>query len=410
MAAATDCVRAARPAPRADAARGGRADRRARLLRDPDRRRGPAGRRQPGAGHLLLRHQGRAAHRGAALLRAVVLRRTSTAELERLRTARERLEMLVRTTCVPAGEGEIPGAWGLWFDLWAQAFRHPEVAKDRIELDQRWRDTIAQVVARRPGARRDRRPSTPTRSRSRSPRCSTGCRSRSRCEDPVGRPGAGVRDRDGLRGQASSDVAVAAASRHDGARRLRPGAPPLTPAGRAAPRSAAAGLVVRRRRAAGPPPAGRWRAPARPGDERRRQRLAGVGHRDQQGLPVGQPDDDVGASARGRRPGRPARGSVLCPVGAGAGRRGLSVMRSGRTTTLPGRAARRRPRAAASAPSRQATAPVPSLRRAPRRRARWPSRGSRRRTPCRGAAVDRLRRARPARPGRRASRRAGRTW
>ena len=54
--------------------------------------------------------------------------------------------MLVRTTCVPAGEGEIPGSWGLWFDLWAQAFRHPEVKKDRIELDQRWRDTIAQVV------------------------------------------------------------------------------------------------------------------------------------------------------------------------------------------------------------------------------------------------------------------------
>ena len=67
-------------------------------------------------------------------------------QLEQLRTARERLEMLVRTTCIPRGEGEIPGAWGLWFDLWAQAFRHPEVKKDRIELDQRWRDTIAQVV------------------------------------------------------------------------------------------------------------------------------------------------------------------------------------------------------------------------------------------------------------------------
>ena len=68
------------------------------------------------------------------------------AQLEQLRTARERLEMLVRTTCIPRGEDEIPGAWGLWFDLWAQAFRHPEVKKDRIELDQRWRDTIAQVV------------------------------------------------------------------------------------------------------------------------------------------------------------------------------------------------------------------------------------------------------------------------
>ena len=67
-------------------------------------------------------------------------------QLERLRTARARLEMLVRTTCIPQADGEIPGSWGLWFDLWAQAFRHPEVKKDRIELDQRWRDTIAQVV------------------------------------------------------------------------------------------------------------------------------------------------------------------------------------------------------------------------------------------------------------------------
>src|SRR5689334_11997433 len=59
---------------------------------------------------------------------------------------RERLEALVRLTCVPQTDDEIQGAWGLWFDLWAQAFRHPQVAKDRIELDQRWRDTIARVV------------------------------------------------------------------------------------------------------------------------------------------------------------------------------------------------------------------------------------------------------------------------
>jgi hypothetical protein len=52
----------------------------------------------------------------------------------------------VRLTCIPQGDDEIPGAWGLWFDLWAQALRHPEVAKDRIELDQHWRDTIARVV------------------------------------------------------------------------------------------------------------------------------------------------------------------------------------------------------------------------------------------------------------------------
>lgn len=68
---------------------------------------------------------------------------------EMLRSAtslRERLEMLVSLTCVPQGEDEVPGSWGLWFDLWTQAFRHPEVARDRIELDQRWRDTIARVV------------------------------------------------------------------------------------------------------------------------------------------------------------------------------------------------------------------------------------------------------------------------
>jgi AcrR family transcriptional regulator len=59
---------------------------------------------------------------------------------------RDRLEVLVRLTCVPEAEGEVPGAWGLWFDLWAQAFRHPEVARDRVELDARWRATIAEVV------------------------------------------------------------------------------------------------------------------------------------------------------------------------------------------------------------------------------------------------------------------------
>ena len=59
---------------------------------------------------------------------------------------RDRLENLVRLTCVPDGDAEIPGAWGLWFDLWAQAFRHPLVAKDRLALEKRWRSTIAGVV------------------------------------------------------------------------------------------------------------------------------------------------------------------------------------------------------------------------------------------------------------------------
>ncbi len=60
---------------------------------------------------------------------------------------RDRLEKLVRLTCVPDGDDQLPGAWGLWFDLWAQAFRHPMVAKDRLALEKRWRSTIEGVVA-----------------------------------------------------------------------------------------------------------------------------------------------------------------------------------------------------------------------------------------------------------------------
>ncbi|MGH3471793.1 MAG: TetR/AcrR family transcriptional regulator [Nocardioidaceae bacterium] len=58
----------------------------------------------------------------------------------------KRLETLVALTCIPQGQDEVPGAWGLWFDLWAQAFRHPEVKRDRVELDQRWRSTVERVV------------------------------------------------------------------------------------------------------------------------------------------------------------------------------------------------------------------------------------------------------------------------
>jgi AcrR family transcriptional regulator len=61
-------------------------------------------------------------------------------------SVRERLSMLVRWTCVPEMSDEIPGAWGLWFDLWAQAFRHDEVRAGRVELDARWRTMIIDTV------------------------------------------------------------------------------------------------------------------------------------------------------------------------------------------------------------------------------------------------------------------------
>jgi AcrR family transcriptional regulator len=66
--------------------------------------------------------------------------------LEKTPSTRERLENLARMTCVPDVDEDITGTWGLWFDLWAQAFRHPEVARDRVELERRWRTTIEGVV------------------------------------------------------------------------------------------------------------------------------------------------------------------------------------------------------------------------------------------------------------------------
>jgi AcrR family transcriptional regulator len=72
----------------------------------------------------------------------------ATAEemLTRTSSLRSRLETLVDLTCVPQGSDDVPAAWGLWFDLWAQAFRQPHVEQDRIELDQRWRSMIERVV------------------------------------------------------------------------------------------------------------------------------------------------------------------------------------------------------------------------------------------------------------------------
>jgi AcrR family transcriptional regulator len=76
--------------------------------------------------------------------------------LAEIPSLRERLSLLIQWTCVPGpdvagpaapgAQNEIPGAWGLWFDLWAQAFRHDEVKAGRVELDARWRRMIAAAV------------------------------------------------------------------------------------------------------------------------------------------------------------------------------------------------------------------------------------------------------------------------
>ncbi len=59
---------------------------------------------------------------------------------------RDRLEILVEWTLVADKTDAHSGDWGLWFDLWSQAFRHLEVKKDRAELDAQWRDLIARIV------------------------------------------------------------------------------------------------------------------------------------------------------------------------------------------------------------------------------------------------------------------------
>jgi AcrR family transcriptional regulator len=66
--------------------------------------------------------------------------------LAEIPSVHERLALLVQWTCVPEIDHEIPGAWGLWFDLWAQAFRHDEVKAGRAELDARWRTMIIDAI------------------------------------------------------------------------------------------------------------------------------------------------------------------------------------------------------------------------------------------------------------------------
>jgi AcrR family transcriptional regulator len=66
--------------------------------------------------------------------------------LAEVTSLRERLSLLIKWTCVPSADNEIPGAWGLWFDVWAQAFRHEEVKAGRVELDARWRRMIVDAI------------------------------------------------------------------------------------------------------------------------------------------------------------------------------------------------------------------------------------------------------------------------
>jgi AcrR family transcriptional regulator len=66
--------------------------------------------------------------------------------LESIPGARDKLEALVRMSCASDPPDGLAGSWMLWPDLWAQALRHPEVKRDREQLDQRWREKVAEIV------------------------------------------------------------------------------------------------------------------------------------------------------------------------------------------------------------------------------------------------------------------------
>ena len=59
-------------------------------------------------------------------------------------SARDRLVELVRCSC-SVGEDDFD-EWVLWLDLWARAPRDPDVARDRLAMDRRWRTTIGEIV------------------------------------------------------------------------------------------------------------------------------------------------------------------------------------------------------------------------------------------------------------------------
>jgi AcrR family transcriptional regulator len=67
-------------------------------------------------------------------------------QLAEIASARDQLVHLIRMSC-SAGGGDLD-EWVLWLDLWARAPRDPDVARDREQLDRRWRESIAGIVRR----------------------------------------------------------------------------------------------------------------------------------------------------------------------------------------------------------------------------------------------------------------------
>ena len=69
-------------------------------------------------------------------------------EIRRLPTAREQLRRVIDLS-VPGflpEHGNKLDEWALWIEVWVRALRDAEMAKDREILDQRWRQSIADII------------------------------------------------------------------------------------------------------------------------------------------------------------------------------------------------------------------------------------------------------------------------
>ena len=70
-------------------------------------------------------------------------------ELRRTPSARDQLARVIELS-VPGllPEYERLDEWALWIEIWVRALRDPNLAKEREELDRRWRQSIADIIKR----------------------------------------------------------------------------------------------------------------------------------------------------------------------------------------------------------------------------------------------------------------------
>jgi AcrR family transcriptional regulator len=64
-------------------------------------------------------------------------------EIRRLPTAKEQLRRVIDLSVPEYGKLD---EWALWIEVWVRALRDAEMAKDREILDQRWRQSIADII------------------------------------------------------------------------------------------------------------------------------------------------------------------------------------------------------------------------------------------------------------------------